>query len=161
MVRVEWFSESETNIMNKTAAFCSQIDTDKRVKLALVIVREVYNEPGFAAWSSEYLRSRRRGVGPAQTAWASIIPKVSGRGRNPGYDYKYQAAAAAKSASRFLKCRNTASGGSPSRFTRSRGPTPSRPTSANRRAAASTRACLDTSMPFPPVIIDHGSQRLF
>ena len=99
MVRVEWFSESETNIMNKTAAFCSQIDTDKRVKLALVRVREVYREPGFAAWSSEYLRSRRRGVGPTQAAWASILPEVSERGINPGYDPKYQAEAAAKSAS--------------------------------------------------------------
>ena len=85
--------------MNKTAAFCSQIDTDKRVKLALSLVREVYSEPGFAAWSSEYLRDRRRGVGPTQMVWASILPKVSERGRNPGYDIKYQAEAAAKSAS--------------------------------------------------------------
>ena len=99
MVRVEWFSESETNIMNKTAAYCSQIDTDKRVKLALVRVQKIYREPGFAAWSSEYLQNRRRGVGPTQAAWASILPEVSERGINPGYDPKYQAEAAAKSAS--------------------------------------------------------------
>ena len=85
--------------MNKTAAYCSQIDTEKRVKLALSRVREVYREPGFAAWSSEYLRGRRRGVGPTQTAWASILPEVSERGTDPGYDIKYQAEAAAKSAS--------------------------------------------------------------